>query len=187
MEKYSLNSFIKKILKVEYLKQYSLEKMTSTSSDPGANTSSTTATSSPTPSASGASSSPASTPAPDLFGVIGGMLKEFAATLNNDTNENIDIVTRDVKNLYSQFGSMVYQNSNMLQMSAEEVRKKTVEDLYKQVKFGVLTCRNNCRWVLTTTCQSMKILDELQKKLTEEGFTVTYVIRANDSVVTVTW
>lgn len=76
---------------------------------------------------SGASTSSSS--GQDLCSVLGGILKDCTTKWNEDANENMDIITRDVKNLYTQFGSLVYSKSNMLQMSAEEIRNKTVEDL----------------------------------------------------------
>jgi hypothetical protein len=123
----------------------------------------------------------------DLFTVLGGMLKECSTRWNQDANENLEIVSRDLQNLYTQFGSLVYQKSNMLNLSAEEIRAKTVEELYSQIKFGVLSCRNNCQYVHTTTCQSERIMSELDKRLSEEGFSVSRVKGENKTVITVSW
>jgi hypothetical protein len=115
------------------------------------------------------------------------MFKDCAEKWNNNANENIEILTRDLQNLYSQFGSLAYQNQNMLHLSAEEVRNKAVEDLYKCIKFCVVSGRVKSNYVHYTACQSKKVLDALVSKLTEEGFTVSYEIGDPTTVITVIW
>lgn len=131
--------------------------------------------------------SPETAPQQDIFSVIGTMFKECSSKWNENANENLDILSRDLQSLYTQFGSLVYQKSNMLNLSAEEIRNKTIEDLYNAIKFGILSCRNNCRYVHTTVCQSEKILHELEKRLSSEGFQVKWNIQDKNSMIVVTW
>lgn len=123
----------------------------------------------------------------DIFSVLGGILKECTNKWNENANQNLEILTRDVQTLYNQFGSLVYEKSDMLNMSAEEIRKKTVEDLYNQVKFGVLSSRTQSKYEYNTICQSVKILEELEKKLKDEGFTVSFEIKENKTTIHVEW
>jgi hypothetical protein len=123
----------------------------------------------------------------DIFSVLGGILKECTNKWNENANQNLEILSRDMQTLYNQFGSLVYEKSDMLNMSAEEIRKKTVEDLYNQVKFGVLSTRTNSKYDYNTSCQSKRILDDLEKKLKDEGFTVSYEIKENKTTIHVEW
>ena len=103
-----------------------------------------------TPNSSSSETSPETSSGPssgqDIFSVLGGIFKECTNKWNENANQNLEILTRDIQTLYNQFGSLVYEKSDMLNMSAEEIRKKTVEDLYNQVKFGVLSTRTNSKY-----------------------------------------
>jgi hypothetical protein len=123
----------------------------------------------------------------DIFSVLGGIFKECTNKWNENANQNLEILTRDIQTLYNQFGSLVYEKSDMLNMSAEEIRKKTVEDLYNQVKFGVLSTRTNSKYEYNTSCQSKRILDDLEKKLKDEGFIVSYEIKENKTTILIEW
>jgi DNA primase large subunit len=126
-------------------------------------------------------------PPKDLFSVIGTILKDCSSKWNDNATENLEIFSRDMQSIYNQFGALVYQKSNMLDMTAEEIRQRTADDLYGAIKFGVLSSRNNCKYIHQSTCQNRHILDLVQKRLSESGFSVTYEIEEKWTRIIVIW
>jgi len=123
----------------------------------------------------------------DLFSVLGTILKDCSTKWNENASENLEVFSRDMQNIYNQFGALVYQKSNMLDMTAEEIRQKTADDLYAAIKFGVLSSRNNCKYLHQTTCQNRHILDLVHKRLSDSGFSVTYEIEEKSTKIIVIW
>lgn len=123
----------------------------------------------------------------DIFSVFGTILKDCSSKWNENASENLEVFSRDMQNIYNQFGALVYQKSNMLDLSAEEIRQKTADDLYAAIKFGVLSSRNNCKYLHQTTCQNRHILDLVHKRLSDNGFSVTYEIEEKVTEIIVIW
>jgi hypothetical protein len=123
----------------------------------------------------------------DIFSVLGTILKDCSSKWNENASENIETLTRDMQNIYTQFGALVYQKSNMLDLTAEEIRQKTADDLYAAIKFGVISSRNNFKYIHQTTCQNRHILDLVHKRLSDSGFSVTYEIKDNGTEFIVIW
>lgn len=77
--------------------------------------------------------------------------------------------------------------SDMLNMSAEDIRKKTVDDLYHQIKFGIISTRTFSKYDYNTSCLNKRILDEVQKRLTDEGFVRSYETKESRTTIHIEW
>jgi hypothetical protein len=133
-----------------------------------------------------------STPTPekaiqDLFQWFGKIASEYTVKLNENTSESIDVIGKDLKKLYSKIETMIVQGQDVVKMSAQDIRKRTVEELYQTIKVNVLCHRDVCKCVHETVCVSTPILEEVKKMLVEEGFEVNYVISESSTNITVQW
>ena len=75
----------------------------------------------------------------------------------------------------------------MSTLTASELRQRTIEELYRQIKNDVVLCRDSCRCVTSVRTSSVRILDEVQRLLESEGFDVEYQLQPSSTIVTVEW
>jgi len=124
----------------------------------------------------------------DFISLLSDVVKEYTNKININ-EESLEAYTRDVKNACSLLGSVFFQTSgsNILQMTAEELRKKTVNDIYNQIKIGILTNGLECKYQHSTSCQNKTILSELKNRLENEGYVCEYFIEQKCSRITVKW
>jgi len=123
----------------------------------------------------------------ELFQWFGKVASDYTVKLNENTSESIDVIGKDLKKLYSKFETMLVQGHDAVKMSAQEIRKKTAEELYQVIKVNVLLYRDVCKYNHSTACVSTPILEEVKKMLVDEGFEVNYVISDSSTNITVQW
>ena len=123
----------------------------------------------------------------DLFQWFGKVASDYTYKLNENAAENLDIIGKDFKTLYSKVGSMLLQGQNTLKMTAQEIRTKTSEELYQTIKVNIIYHRDVCKYVHQTNCVSATILEEVKKRLVDEGFEVNYVVGENSTHMNIQW
>lgn len=123
----------------------------------------------------------------DLFQWFGKIASDYSSKLNENTSENIEILTKDIKKLYTKVENMMVQGQDSLKINAQEMRKKTVEELYQTIKVNLICHRDSCKCIHTTPCTSVPIIEEVVKLLTDEGFEAKYVINIDDTCSSTTF
>lgn len=123
----------------------------------------------------------------DIFQWFGKMATEYTCKLNENASENFDMIGRDFKTLYSKVGNMILQGQDVVKMTAQEIRSKTSEEMYRTIKVNVILYRDVCKYVYQTNCVSLSILDEVKKRLVDEGFEVNYVIGEKSTSINIEW
>lgn len=123
----------------------------------------------------------------DLFQWFGKMATDYTSKLNENASVNFDMIGKDLKNLYSRVGSMVLEGQDMMKMTAQEIRSKTSEELYQKIKINVLLYRDICKYSHKTNCVSVPILEEVKKRLLDEGFDVNYVLGETSTNINIEW
>jgi len=111
---------------------------------------------------------------------------DCAKQWTSDANQNIDILRRDLSHLYENIEKVVTPQ-DLSCLTAPELRKRTIDDLYRQVKSDIVLCRESCRCLSSVRCSSEKILHEVRLMLECEGFDVSYEIKPSCTVITVEW
>jgi len=111
---------------------------------------------------------------------------DCAKQWTTDANQNIDTLRRDLSNMYENF-EKVMTPRDLSCLTASELRQRTIEDIYHQVKSDVVLCRDSCRCLSSVRCSSVKILDEVKRMLESEGFEVRYEIQPSSTVLTIEW
>jgi hypothetical protein len=124
---------------------------------------------------------------PDFISIFGNLVKEYTNKINID-EECLEAYTRDVKNACNLLGSVFLQKSpSMLETTAEELRKKTVNDLYNPIKIGVLTNGIVGQYEYSTPCHNKTILAELKNKLESEGYMCEMTPNQKGTCIVVKW
>jgi hypothetical protein len=123
----------------------------------------------------------------DLFLWFGKVATDYTYKFNENAVENLDIIGKDFKTLYSKVGSMLLQGQNSLKMTAQEIRTKTCEELYQSIKVNIIYHRDTCKYIHQTNCTSVSILEEVKKRLIDEGFELNYVVSENSTHMTIQW
>lgn len=123
----------------------------------------------------------------DLYQWFGNMATDFVNKINVSAVENFDTLGKDLKNLYNKMENMIIEGQETVKMSAKELKQKTIDELYQVIKVNVICNRDKCKCVHQTTCTSPSILDEVKRRLVDEGFDVNYVINENSTHITLEW
>jgi hypothetical protein len=123
----------------------------------------------------------------DLFQWFGKVASDYSYKINENAAENLDIIGKDFKTLYSKVGSILLQGQDSLKMTAQEIRTKTSEELYQTIKVNVIYHRDVCKYIHPTNCTSVTILEEVKKRLVDEGFEVNYVMGENSTHMNIQW
>jgi histidyl-tRNA synthetase len=111
---------------------------------------------------------------------------DCAKQWSNDANQNIDILRRDLSNMYDNF-EKVMTPRDLSCLNASELRQRTIEEIYHQVKSDIVICRDSARCLSSNRCTSLKILDEVKRMLESEGFEVAYEVQPSSTVLTIEW
>jgi hypothetical protein len=138
----------------------------------------------------GESRSPSSHPEKaiqDFFQWFGKVASDYTYKFNENAAENLDIIGKDFKTLYSKVGSLLLQGQDSLKMTAQEIRTKTIEELYQTIKVNIIYHRDACKYIHQTLCTSVSILEEVKKRLVDEGFEVNYVMGENSTHMHIQW
>jgi hypothetical protein len=123
------------------------------------------------------------TPGPEK--AIQDLFQWFGKVATDFTNvESLDVFS---KNVYSKVGGLLLQGQNSLKMTAQEIRSKTSDELYQNIKVNILLYRDICKYAHKTNCVSVPILDEVKNRLVEEGFEVNYVIGEGTTHMNIQW
>jgi hypothetical protein len=115
------------------------------------------------------------------------MTKELNRTtlkFNQNTNENLQILKNDLKNLNESFKTDL---GKMVGMTACEIREKAIQEFYNQIKLDVYSNRCQCKCVCKIETTSNKILQALVEKLEDEGFEIKSQIKEDHIVLTLEW
>ena len=123
----------------------------------------------------------------DLFQWVGKMASDFTMKLNGSDKDFVETSQITLKNLYSKVGSMMLQGHDVYKMTAQEIRSKTSDELYQNIKINIILYRDICKYDHQTNCVSVPILDEVKKRLVEEGFEVNYVIGERSTNINIQW
>jgi len=151
-------------------------------------------------------------PIQDLFEWFGNLTKigdseiyikrwnDYVNKINENRNKNVDDLARDLKKFYNKVENMIenfdikslhldgfVRSQDSLKMTAEEIRQRTISELYEKIKLNVFYSRDVCKCVHETTCVSVLILEEVKKRLVDEGFEVVYVINDKLAYITIEW
>lgn len=121
----------------------------------------------------------------DLFQWFGKMATEYTTKVSS--SESFDIIGKDLKTLYSKVESMIAQGQDTIKMNAQDIRKRTVEEIYQSIKLNIIMCRDVCKCVYQSNCISNPILEEVKKMLVDEGFEVNYVVSETSTSITIQW
>jgi hypothetical protein len=99
---------------------------------------------------------------------LGKTAKEFINAFSNVGSEFIQQIKS--KNIPCQIHDLIHPNS--IYMSAEEMKKKCVDDLYREVKHGVIEHRYDCNYIHVFHQVAEDLIDILKKRLMDEGFLI---------------
>ena len=111
---------------------------------------------------------------------------ECASQWTSDANQNIDILRRDLSHMYDNIESVLTPR-DLSCLTAAELRQRTIDDVYRQVKNDVVLCRESCRCLCSVRCSSAKILEEVKRMLESEGFDARYEVQPSCTIITVEW
>jgi hypothetical protein len=123
----------------------------------------------------------------DLFQWFGKMTNDYATKWNENASKNLDLLGKDFKKFYENFENILVQGQDTLKMNATEIRKRTTDELYQTIKMNIIYHRDKCKCLHETSCVSIPILEEVKKRLLEEGFDVNYVIKDKNTNITIEW
>lgn len=117
---------------------------------------------------------------------VSSEFSRFTNQFNQDTNENIEILQKDLSKQYENLKH--YLNPKNIEMNASELRAKTIQDLYYRVKIDIVKNKNLCKCESVVETTSSKIVDALIQKLKEEGFDVeTLVVESEKTILRIEW
>ena len=99
---------------------------------------------------------------------------------NQDSNENIDILKRDLT-------ALLKKKEKNIGLTAGELRQKAIEEFYQEIKTIVYANKNYCSCHLEIKTTSPKILLGLKEKLDDEGFDVQMEAKEISTFIKLQW
>jgi hypothetical protein len=113
-------------------------------------------------------------------------INKMSKQIQEDTNENVDILKSDVSKVTKQLYESLF-TSKSLQLNADQIRQKTIQELYLKIKGDVVHSRKSCRCSTIIPTKSNKIISELSEQLKSEGFDVSIEEQEESYVLGLEW
>ncbi len=116
----------------------------------------------------------------DFFSALGVQVSSW------NPSETIEKVSADLKKVPVQIQEILLAPPTIY-MTAEELKKKSVDDLYRQVKQKVVDHRYDCQFSHTFVDVSDQLIETLVEKLSCEGFDVETEKKDKNVELQITW